>query len=506
MSTRVAPGEIVATPATVRPRLRTAGRVAAVASVLGIVGQLLYFGVAVGINYPLSVALALGAAWLLRPQAARFDALDAWLPAVSLVLAGFVALRGDPVLVFFDILASLGLAAGALAAIGGQPVTRRLLPGLLALIGSLAGWTTFGGARVLADAAAAARPSPRARGWLSAASPYFRGALIALPVVIVFAALFSSADAVFARLMGDLFGVELNLGELPGRLAATAVFAWIAAGALAFVAEAPPRHDATIGTRFRFLGTPETLIVLVAVDAVFAVFVVLQAAYLFGGLDTVAASGIGYAEYARRGFFELLAVAALAGGLVLATEAVVRHRSRAYVTAAVGLMVLTAVVLASAFLRLRLYQDAFGWTELRFYVLASIGWLAIGIGIAIGCLVRDRSRWLVHRLVLAAAVVGVTLNVIGPVRYVAEQNLARVANPSLVPAGGETGIDAAYIASLGDDALAQVVAALPGLPAEAQTLIGSSLDERRIELRSPETRAWQAWNLGRERAREALGP
>lgn len=505
MSTRVAPGEITAAPAAVRPRLRTAGRLAVVASILGIVGQLLYFGVAVGLNYPVSVAIALGAAWLLRPREARFDPLDAWLPAVALILATFVALRGDPVLVFFDILASLGLGAGALAAIGGHAVTRRLLPGLLGLVGSLAGSTAFGGARVLADAAATARPSPRTRSWLSAAGPYLRGLLIALPLVLVFAALFSSADAVFAKLAADLFGVRIDLGELPGRLAVAAVFAWIAAGALAFVAEAPQRVDPQIGNRFRFLGTPETLIVLVAVDAVFAVFVVLQAAYLFGGLDTVAASGIGYAEYARRGFFELLAVAALAGGLVLATEAVVRHRSGAYVTAAIGLMVLTAVVLASAFLRLRLYQDAFGWTELRFYVLATIAWLALGIGIAIACLARDRSRWLVHGLVLAAAVIGLTINVIGPVRYVAEQNLARVTNPSLVPAGGETGIDAAYIASLGDDALSLIVAALPALPAEAQTLIGYSLDERRAELRSPATQAWQAWNMGRERARAALG-
>lgn len=505
MSTRVASGELVAAPATVRPRLRGAGRVAAVAGILGIVGQLLYFGVAVGINYPLSVGLALGAAWLLRPRGARFDVIDAWLPAVALALAGFVALRGDPVLVFFDILASLGLAAGALAAIGGHQVTRRLLPGVLALIGSLAGWTVFGGARVAADAAATARPSPRARGWLTAAGPYLRGALIALPVVAVFAALFSSADAVFARLIGDLFGVQLDFGELPGRLAAAVVVAWIAAGALAFVAEAPPRQDPAIGSRFRFLGTPETLIVLVAVDAVFAVFVVLQAAYLFGGLDTVAAFGLGYAEYARRGFFELLAVAALAGGLVLATEAVVRHRSRAYVAAAIGLMVLTAVVLASAFLRLRLYQDAFGWTELRFYVLASIGWLAIGIGIAIVCLADDRSRWLVHGLVLAAAIVGLTINVIGPVRYVAEQNLARVTNPSLVPVGGETGIDASYIGSLGDDAVPLIVAALSGLPEDAQVQIEYALRERRFELIVAETRAWQAWNLGREEARAALG-
>jgi hypothetical protein len=45
-------------------------------------------------------------------------------------------------------------------------------------------------------------------------------------------------------------------------------------------------------------------------------------------------------------------------------------------SAAFALAGLTAVVLASALLRLRIYQDAYGWTELRFYVLvASLGFL-----------------------------------------------------------------------------------------------------------------------------------
>src|SRR4029079_13270344 len=54
------------------------------------------------------------------------------------------------------------------------------------------------------------------------------------------------------------------------------------------------------------LGTVEALTVLVAIDALFALFVGLQLAYLFGGLDTMAAGGITYASYARRGLFSLV--------------------------------------------------------------------------------------------------------------------------------------------------------------------------------------------------------
>src|SRR5258705_422387 len=62
------------------------------------------------------------------------------------------------------------------------------------------------------------------------------------------------------------------------------------------------------------LGVIEVVTILVAVDILFATFVVLQLAYLFGGLDTMAAGGITYANYARHGFFQLVAVTCLAGG------------------------------------------------------------------------------------------------------------------------------------------------------------------------------------------------
>ena len=63
---------------------------------------------------------------------------------------------------------------------------------------------------------------------------------------------------------------------------------------------------------------------LLVLDLLFLAFVALQGAYLFGGQDTLAAGGMTYAEYARRGFFELLVAAFVVGGLVLAAEATVR--------------------------------------------------------------------------------------------------------------------------------------------------------------------------------------
>ena len=75
-------------------------------------------------------------------------------------------------------------------------------------------------------------------------------------------------------------------------------------------------------------------------------------------------------------------------GVLATVHAVAARRTTILVAAGVALAGLTAVVLASALLRLRIYQDAYGWTELRFYVLAAIVWLAIGIGITLVLLGR----------------------------------------------------------------------------------------------------------------------
>ena len=70
------------------------------------------------------------------------------------------------------------------------------------------------------------------------------------------------------------------------------------------------------------------VIILVLVDIVFGAFVALQLAYLFGGLDTLTAVGMTYSDYARRGFFELIAAACLAGGLVIVLELHARAQPR----------------------------------------------------------------------------------------------------------------------------------------------------------------------------------
>ena len=136
------------------------------------------------------------------------------------------------------------------------------------------------------------------------------------------------------------------------------------------------------------------------------------------------------------------------------------------------LAALTLVVLASAWLRLDLYQQAYGWTELRFYVAAAI--VALGAALArwrcsssaIGCAGSAMASW------SSASEALIAVNLLAPAAFVAERNVARVLDPSLVPEDGWPGLDTEYFGALGDDAVPVLVEALPALPEpyRAQTL------------------------------------
>jgi hypothetical protein len=479
---------------------------------IGVLAEVAVYGSAIGLNAPILTAATLAAAWILRRRGRAPDPLDAWLPVSAMVLAAFVALRADPFVAFLDLMGAAAFTGASAAAFSGLAVTRRSVTVVLAMSAWALEAVIAGTGRALRVGRPVPTSGPRQRpAWLG---PVARGLVLAIPLVLIFAVLFASADPIFNRGFEDLLNFRIDLGDLPGRVIFVLAIAWLAGGLLSIAATGLPAMEraslgaaarsATVATE-RALGTTEALVILVAVDLVVGLFVGLQLAYLFGGLDTLAAAGMKYSDYARRGFFELVAAAALAGGILVGLEYQVTRRSRPYLALALGLVGLTIVVLASAALRLQLYQDAYGWTELRLYVAVSIAAMAVTLATLAAFLASDRMRWLGHAMVVIGLVSLVGLNLIAPAAFVAERNLARAIDPSLVPPDGEVSLDSDYLAVLPDDAIPAIVAALPSLPDSAEARVLPLLIQRREELtREPAYGSPFAWNLGRERARATL--
>jgi hypothetical protein len=337
-------------------------------------------------------------------------------------------------------------------------------------------------------------------------APIFRGLAIAIPLLLVFAFLFMAADAVFAKLVTDLFDWQVDLSDPVERLFLTVLLAWFGAGLLGFVALRDAARDPDMTPTFphrRRVGATEAVVVLVVLDLLFAAFVIIQAAYLFGGADTLAASGMTYSEYARRGFFELMTVAFLVAGLIVAMEFLIATRTRAYQAA--------AIVLVAPACRARILVPAPapvpGGLRLDRASVLRPGrhHLARHRRACHGRRAGDRSHEVApHVMVVLSHAVRVAFNVIGPVRFIAEQNVAGDPPLNSWPKAF-SGLDVDYLSSLGTDADIVPGRGVPSLPEPERTETQAALERSATELEADTAgQAWQAWNLSREQARDLL--
>lgn len=503
----------------------TARRAAVAALLAGVAADVLFDRVSLGINVPIATAALLAVVTWLAPARRPADPLDWWLPAVALGASVWLAIRTDPSVVPLDLVLVL-LATGAWSvAVSGVAVTRRAASAI-AVLGVQASLVALVALGWLLCRSGADGFLSRGSHTLGRLAPIARGVLIALPVLAGFSLLLSSADAVFGRALDDALSLPVDVGDVAGRGLFGALAAWLVAGPIGLAVGArdtvaelghmgESRGSGTPAADTphpvlpepiwrRRTGATETLVVLAAVDALFAAFAVVQVVFLFGGADTLVAIGMTYSDYARQGYFQLVGVVALAGMLLVGAHEVV-GRTRALLAGSHVLLILTAVILASAAFRLALYQGAYGWTELRFFVGASIAWLAVCIISAAALLAADRMRWLPHLLAGGAIAVTLAASVVGPQAFVTRENLARVLNPGLVAPGGYAGFDTDYILQLGDDAIPDLVAALAYLPPADRASVMPRLRLRQQQLRlDPTTQSPFAWNLARERARAAL--
>jgi hypothetical protein len=212
-------------------------------------------------------------------------------------------------------------------------------------------------------------------------SQVMKGVLMAIPVLLVFLLLFSSADLIFQKYLSDIINIDIE-PETIFRSVLVLIATLVYIGAYSYSFQEKENQIATkqnsIGPS---LGHIESSILLGSVNVLFFIFILVQLTYLFAGESNISAQGFTYAEYARRGFFELIAVAIVSLLLLLSTEKYIVKKETDH---AIGfkiystvLVVQVILIMASAFTRLSLYEQAYGFTTLRLYSHVFIILLAV---------------------------------------------------------------------------------------------------------------------------------
>ncbi|HEX2700901.1 MAG TPA: DUF4173 domain-containing protein [Acidimicrobiales bacterium] len=320
-----------------------------------------------------------------------------------------------------------------------------------------------------------------------------RGVLLATPVVLVVGVLLGTADPVFA----SLFRVE-DAGDLVLHVALLGIGAWAGGGLLRMASSVAP---GPLPQTARRLGFVEAMTVVGSLVALYAAFAVAQLVAVAGGARTVLdTAGLTYAEYARSGFFQLLAVATLTLAVLLAVRAVVdvstAARRRTFLVLSEAAVALTVAIVVVALRRLHLYEQAYGLTVARLFASVFALWVGgVFVLLALSLAgVHRRRRWLVPAAVALGLLGVVALDVVNPERVVVVRNMDHYARTGK--------LDVAHLAGLSDDAVPALTAALPRLDpvtraALAQQLCGD---------RAPPRRDWLARSRSddlAERARSA---
>jgi hypothetical protein len=284
------------------------------------------------------------------------------------------------------------------------------------------------------------------------------------------------------------------------------ILAWLSTGYLrGFVTgtELPPlgvlRRDgasSAFAPGRPMLGITEVATALAALDLLFLLFVIVQFRYLFGGDALVQVTpGLTYAEYARRGFFELVFAVVLVVPVLLAADWLLERRIRrddAVFRSLAGVQIgLVLAITASAFQRLRLYHASYGLTESRFYAMVLLMWIgAMLFWLAATVLRGRRDLFAFGTLASGLATVGL-LFVISPDAVIARANVARMAS-----ADAPVRFDVAYATSLSADAVPVLLDALPALPHDVQCPLARHMLRRWPPDRERSLRSW-SWSAAR---------
>jgi two-component system sensor histidine kinase BaeS len=330
-----------------------------------------------------------------------------------------------------------------------------------------------------------------------------RGAAWALPMVVLFFLLLAEADPTFEEWRSGALRALQDLSFLP-RLVFWLVLTVLLLGAFGLAAQLRPAVPVTPGARraLRLRTATERSIILGSVALLFALFLVLQLNALFGDPGSRVGSGMTYAQAVHRGFGELTGVVTLTALLILMLDASALRGDREGSVRVLSAVLLgeCLLLLASAWLRLLAYEEAYGYSMLRVYVHLYMLLVAVGLLLLAREALAQIDTHRVLRHAFVAGLVGLALVAYGNVSgWVVERNVERYQRGSA--------LDRNYLVyGTGPDAVPTIERLLPKLKAEdrasVQCLLRSRYLSGRSVLREPER--WFEWNLRRQAARASL--
>ena len=475
---------------------------AILALVAGIIFDYLFFEKAIGVSYPLFVAVFYCVFWVASHKRVSFQIDFGWFLFIPiLLLSAAFATHSNPVLLARNsvLIPPLLLLQTTLLVYGYEwSSVRCVLRFMDRLIRQVFGTAPEVFLEPISLAKAVDRMAPEKRKTLK---NIFIGLIISAPVLVVVIALLAEADTVFQNLIANALKPLEFIGSIPlaEHMGVIGIITVLLFGYLALVLKAKVERISESAERDS--GAWDATIVatvLVMVNAVYILFCAIQFTYLFGGEEVIRSiPDYTYAEYARRGFSELIVVTVINLSILLIGLRFTKDGGKLdrLVLALRCLLVLcTVIMLYSAHLRLKLYEDAYGYTYARIFAHTFIGFLFTLFMLTLYKLWR-RELPLLKAFAVAALLAYTTLNYVNIDAIIAQRNIDRYFRTGK--------IDLDYLQELSYDAMPELTRlsadSYGDMAAKAEAVL---LRDKQAELNSESP--WQSYNFSKAKAKRIL--
>ncbi len=331
------------------------------------------------------------------------------------------------------------------------------------------------------------------------------GIFISLPFVVFLLIMLSSADLVFSvkventlEWFSKMLDLELIFKIIFGMIAGLYLFGLI------YIVFAEKKSDSqnaifTLEIRPKNADTIVINILLSSILLVYTLFIFIQFKYLFAG--SVLPGNLNYAEYARRGFFELIFLSFLNIGLILLT--VYLYKEKIYVQRnkwsnltkifMIYLCAVTFVMLISSFYRMYLYDQEYGFTRLRVLVYGFLIFESIGLIITAAFIMRPEFNIMAVYMVIGLCYY-LCLNVVQIDYIIAKHNV------DMYLAKETDSLDIDYLMSLSVDAAPQIARLVENNNADIMTRYKADLYFKNIEENYSSDSLWQSRNYSIDKA------
>ncbi|MFC4024660.1 DUF4153 domain-containing protein [Oceanobacillus longus] len=324
------------------------------------------------------------------------------------------------------------------------------------------------------------------------------GLVIGIPLLLMITGLLMSADAVFQDIVLRVpeFVLQFNFLEGTLRVAAVILFTLLFFSIFQVLQVTKPAVNSIIDREKKKIRWDSVIAVTILsmLNAVYVLFAAIQFTYFFSdGLQ----GGFTYAEYARRGFFELVFVTLINWTILISFLKLVKdNRKGMKLTLKVMnslLIVVSGVMLVSAYQRLNMYEAAYGFTLDRVLAHAFMIFLIVIFAYTLIRVWIERLT-LLHFYIIVGLTFYTVLNAMNIEEIIVDNNLDRFE---------ETGkIDVYYLNSLSYTGLNGLIALYEVEP-EYPELENILINRKQQMERQPEG-SWQSFNFTRQKVMEKL--